>query len=111
MAEGLTQEEQAVGNWQLGQLISDILSQHEQLMAVVKTSLLAQEVPQSARHDYRLPLQPREGRVESLQAGQIGKDLGLRTAEADITEEFVRLAAAAAQQLIQLAAVVIVLHR
>ncbi len=110
MAGGLTQEEQAVGSLQLEQLTSEILPQHEQLMTVVKTSLLAQEVPQSARHDDRL-LQPREGRIESLQARQIGKDLGLGTAEADITEELVRLAAAAAQQLIQLTAVVIVLYR
>ncbi len=110
-SRGLTQDLLAGGSLQLEQLISEILPQHEQLMAVVKTSLLAQEVPQSARHDYRLPLQPRQGRIEGLQARQIGKDLRLRTAEADITEELVGLAAAAAQQLIQLAAVVIVFHR
>ncbi len=53
---------------QLEQLISEILAQHEQLMTVVKTSLLAQEIPQSAGHDYWLPLQPRQGSVEGLQA-------------------------------------------
>ena len=110
-SRGLTQDVLSGGSWQLEQLTSDILPQHEQLMAVVKAGLLAQEVPQSARHYYWLPLQPREGRVEGLQAWQIGKDLRLRTAEADITEEFVRLAAAAAQQLIQLTVVVVVFHR
>ncbi len=110
MAGSRRHEVLAGSSWQLEQLTSEILPQHEQLMTVVKTSLLAQEVPQSARQDDRL-LQPRQGRVEGLQTGQIGKDLRLRTAEADITEEFVRLTAAAAQQLIQLAAVVIVFHR
>ncbi len=71
-------------------MTSQVLSHHEQLMTVVE-ALVPQEgerLQETARD--RL-LQSRQGRVEGLQAGQIGEDLRLRAAEADVTEELIRL--------------------